>query len=90
MSLTVKWVDHWREPKCAPNPAYPRGIDVDASDGASTTCATTLPHPAKRCGVYVVTCDTCGLRVALTTAGRSDDPRSLKVACISSQGENIQ
>jgi len=79
--LTVEWVDHGREPKCPPNPNYPDGLDVDASDGAERTCATELAHPAPRCGVYVVACRKCGARVAVTTAGRADDPRSLKLAC---------
>lgn len=64
-----------------PNPAFPEGMDVDLSQGSAATCSTNLPYPAKRCGFYVVTCEMCGLRVVVTTAGRPDDPRSLKVAC---------
>lgn len=79
--MKIKWLDRNREPKCAPNPAYPKGKDVDMSDGAANTCYTELPYPAKRCGLYVVECPKCSLVIGVTTAGRPDDPRSLKVAC---------
>lgn len=81
MGLDVKWVDRGREPQCPPNPEHPEGIDVDASHGASKTCQTKLPYPAERCGLYVVKCNSCGMSVALTTAGRTDDPRSVTIAC---------
>lgn len=82
MTLKVEWLDGEREPKCAPNPAYPNGKDMDVSEGAAKTCYVELPCPAPRCGIYAVECPTCGLRIGLTTAGRPDDPRSVKVACI--------
>jgi hypothetical protein len=77
----IEWIDREREPQVKPNPAYPNGIDLDLADGAEQRCTTPLPYPAKRIGLYVVECRTCGLRVACTTAGRSDDPRSITVAC---------
>ena len=81
-ALKVEWIDDHREPKCAPNPAHPDGIDLDCSAGAVATCATELrPYPTPRCGFFLVTCDTCGQRIMITTAGRPDDPRSLKMAC---------
>lgn len=79
--LIVEWIDHGREPQCAPNPKYSAGVDVDISGGAERACTTKLPYPAQRCGAYVVTCEVCGTRVGVTTAGRPDDPRSVKVAC---------
>lgn len=79
--LEATWIDGGQEPQCRPNPNYPNGIDVDASQGASRTCRIDLPYPAKRCGAYLVTCDVCDLSVGVTTAGRPDDPRSVKVAC---------
>lgn len=81
MSLKVKWRDAGREPQCAPNPAYPDGIDLDLSQGAERTCSTNLPYPARRCGSYLISCKRCGQTFACTTAGRPDDPRSVKVAC---------
>lgn len=80
-NFSIEWIDHKREPQCAPNPAYPKGKDCDCSDGAKHTCTAALPYPAKRCGLYIVECEACGLRVAITTAGRPDDPRSVKLAC---------
>ena len=79
--LKVKWVDRGREPKCAPNPEYPEGIDIDASGGEKLTCEVSLPYPAKRCGYFLVTCNKCYQSILVTTAGRPDDPRHLKVAC---------
>ena len=79
--MKVEWHDAGREPQCAPNPQYPNGIDLDCADGAEATCMTGLPYPAKRCGLYTVTCELCGQTVAVTTAGRPDDPRTLKMAC---------
>lgn len=81
MTITIEWIDGEREPKVAPNPKYPDGIDLDMSDGSSNSCITALPYPAPRCGVYVVKCDLCGLVVAITTAGRPDDPRTVKLPC---------
>jgi DNA-directed RNA polymerase subunit RPC12/RpoP len=79
--MKIEWIDAGREPSCKPNPAYPDGIDIDLSRGASVRCQTALPYPARRCGAYVVECPVCGIRVMVTTAGRPDDPRSVKIAC---------
>jgi hypothetical protein len=81
MAIKVEWIDRHREPQCPPDPAYPGGKDVDASLGAERTCSTDLPYPAKRCGLYVVECQICGIRVWVTTAGRPDDPRKITIPC---------
>jgi hypothetical protein len=52
------------------------------SKGAAKTCSTSLPYPATRCGLYLVTCDICHTRNVVTSAGRRDDPRSIKLACL--------
>lgn len=80
-ALTVEFLDANREPKCAPNPEFPNGKDVDASFGSPDTCSAEIPYPAPRCGVMLVKCKKCGLTIGLTVAGRIDDPRSVKVAC---------
>lgn len=80
----VKWFDGKREAKCPPFPEYPNGKDVDGSFGAQTTCVVKLPYPAKRCGHFEVRCKACGMNVVVTTAGRPDDPRSVKMASRSS------
>lgn len=81
--MKVEWVDFEREPRCAPNPNFPDGVDADTSEGAMKTCIAQLPYPAKRCGMYTVECPKCGIKVGCTTAGRPDDPRSIKIACYS-------
>jgi hypothetical protein len=82
--MKITWHDAGREPQCAPNPAYPDGIDVvtpDARQLGVATCKVALPYPAKRCGHFYVVCETCGYSVVLTTAGRRDDPRTVEIAC---------
>ena len=81
-SFKVQWIDRRREPQCPPNPLYPNGIDLDgASRLGIATCRTDLPYPAKRCGFYYVECTICGSNAMITTAGRSDDPRSVHIPC---------
>ena len=77
----LAWIDHGREPQCEPNPDYPDGKDCDVTLGQRPACRSTLPYPARRCGAYIVTCKRCGYRVAVTTAGRPDDPRSIMIPC---------
>jgi ferredoxin len=78
----VEWIDLGTEPQCQPDPNYPKGKDVVPDMPADAkACTVKLPYPAKRCGVYVISCSVCALRVGVTTAGRADDPRSIKVPC---------
>lgn len=81
MRSKIAFVSTGRLPQCPPDPAYPLGIDIDLSGGATKTCKTSLPYPAPCCGTWIVVCDDCGYGVAVTAAGRIDDPRTLKVAC---------
>ena len=76
----ITWIDHEREPRVAPNPNFPNGRDIDASNG-QPSCEVSLPYPARRCGMYIVHCKQCNELSAVTTAGRPDDPRSVKFAC---------
>ncbi len=85
MTLTAEWIDKEREPVCPPQPQFPNGTDVDLSAGAAKTCSIEVPYPAKRCGLYIITCETCGQTNALTTAGRIDDPRKITFACFSNR-----
>ena len=81
MTLRVIWIDGGRKAKELPDMNYPNGIALDMSEGAVTTCSTPLPYPAKRCGAYQIACTVCGLRALVTTAGRCDDPCSVKLGC---------
>jgi hypothetical protein len=77
----IRWHDSGREPQVAPNPSYPDGIDLDLTLGLRPCCKIALPYPARRCGYYSVACLDCGMHVAVTTAGRPDDPRSVTLPC---------
>jgi hypothetical protein len=79
--FNIKWTDHGREPQYAPDPKFPDGVGLDLSKGAKNTCCASLPYPARRCGFYSVVCCKCKIKVAITTAGRVDDPRSVIIAC---------
>lgn len=80
--MKIEFIDSGREPQCAPDPSYPDGIAlVDLSEGVTLTCTAELPYPAPRIGLMEVECERCGLRVAVTVAGRPDDPRSVKLGC---------
>ncbi len=81
MSFDVEWRDAGREPQVAPNPDYPLGKDIDLADPGGPACKESLPYPARRCGVYIVECNICGRKIGLTTAGRPDDPRSIRIPC---------
>jgi hypothetical protein len=44
-------------------------------------CFVKLPYPAVRVGMWRVACETCGVSVVVTAAGRPDDPRSVRIPC---------
>ena len=85
MTIEVVFLDSGREPQCKPDPKYPNGRDIEIPRGSipgnSTWCCSNLPYPAPRCGVYEITCNNCGLKVALTVTGRVDDPRTITIPC---------
>ena len=80
MKFDITWIDSGREPQCAPDPRFPQGKDV-TSPVEGPFCKAALPYPAKRCGYYRVVCLNCHVAIAVTTAGRPDDPRSIEVPC---------
>lgn len=86
----IEWVDSGREPQQRSDPRYPQGVNLDISAGRMPCCAVKLPYPAQRCGYFVVTCDFCGQRVMITTAGRKDDPRSVRLACHRDEDTKLQ
>ncbi len=67
--------------RCKPNPEYPNGIALDASAPDSLTCSVELPYPAPECGWWEVRCRECTASVAITAAGRPDDPVSVRISC---------
>jgi hypothetical protein len=75
------WFDTGLEPREAPDLRYPRGVELDVTNGKRPACLVELPYPALRLGAYVVMCDFCGMKVGCATAGRADDPRSIRIPC---------
>lgn len=81
MSHTVVFKGNGRKAQCEPNPDYPDGIALDICEGLQTSCLVRLPYPAKECGIHMVRCNDCGMSVAITAAGRPDDPISVRIPC---------
>jgi hypothetical protein len=85
MPHKIDWIDSGRWPSQPPDPAFPDGCVLDVSRGCQQTCRVDLPYPAKRIGQYIIVCERCGTNAMVTTAGRRDDPRSIRLACKQSQ-----
>ena len=68
-------------PQCPPNPDYPNGVDVQEAAPGVPSCRADLPYPAPERLVWQVRCRRCGFSLAITAAGRLDDPRSVTVPC---------
>lgn len=83
MSHTLSYMVRGGPPKSPPNPAFPQGVDVDLSDNAKVSCLVVLPYPNpnKNIGTWMIRCDQCKQIVAVTAAARSDDPRTVRLAC---------
>lgn len=82
----IEWVPRagGRKPTVAPDPAFPNGKDIDLSDPELPRCRGDLPlavWPARGLGLLLIDCRRCGIRDALTTAGRPDDPVSYTRNC---------
>lgn len=77
---TITWVTKGRKAKCEPDPNFPKGRPLDASNG-DLSCKVDIPYPAPECGMYIIKCEQCGMSVGITAAGRPDDPISLQMPC---------
>jgi len=80
-NLKLTFLSHDRPPRCAPDPAYPHGRALDLSKGSKESCAVALPYPAECCGAWLIVCQMCSQHYVVTTAGRIDDPRSVRLPC---------
>lgn len=81
--FSVEWNDMGRKPETPPNPAYPEGIDVDATKGQRPACFVPIPYPTghENIGYWLITCRVCRAKGIVTAASRPDDPRSLMMPC---------
>lgn len=79
--FSVDWIDADREATYPADPGYPNGVAIDVALDAPHACRVELPWPAARVGQWVVVCRECGFAVALETAGRCDDPQSVRMPC---------
>lgn len=75
----INFLSTGRQPECTPNPEYPHGIDLDP--GERPACLASLPYPADCVGTWIVSCKRCKTSVAITAAGRPDDPRTIMIPC---------
>lgn len=81
MTIDVTFLDSGHEPREKPDPAYPNGRDIRLCTAVQKSCGFNVPYPAPRCGVYSIKCSDCGIVVAVTVAGRPDDPRTVTIPC---------
>lgn len=80
--IDVKFIDSGRDPTQKADPRFPNGKRIDLTTAFDKkSCTRNVPFPAPRCGVYVVTCRTCGYSAAITVAGRADDPNMVTLPC---------
>ena len=78
--IHIEWYSEGEAPKCKPDPAYPNGKALE-SPGPGRRCVAPLPYPSPCIGAYRLVCDKCGMQVAVTAAGRPDDPVSVEIVC---------
>ena len=81
--VKIEFISHGRKAQCPPNPDYPNGKDVDATNGEDGIWVE-LPYPAPECGVFIVSGSHIK-KTAITAAGRPDDPRNVKIALLKEQ-----
>jgi hypothetical protein len=79
--FSVDWIDGGRIASYPPDVAYPNGVAIDVALDAARACRVELACPAAGVGLWLVVCRGCGFAIALSTAGRADDPRSVRVPC---------
>lgn len=80
-AFKIEWIDYGTDSEVSANPAFPEGLGVDISAGEKLTCQCVLPYPAKRCGIFHVTCTICDFHFKVETFGRADDTRIVICPC---------
>ena len=85
-TCSIKFVPSGRgKARCAPDPHYPKGKHIDISE-SRLSCSVELPYPAPECGHLLIRCELCSMYIAVTAAGRPDDPTSIVFPCKLAQG----
>lgn len=79
--FAIDWINAHRTATYPTDPSYPNGVAIDLALSARKACRVELPYPAASCGLWVVMCHACGFVVALATAGRADDPHTVRLPC---------
>jgi hypothetical protein len=77
----VSWLKRADRSTQKPDPAYPNGVIANLSKGAVQVCQVNLQYPAPCPGTHFIRCKLCGITVAVTAAGRVDDPTVAVIAC---------
>jgi hypothetical protein len=83
--LRVTWKGTGQQPTQPPNPEFPNGCEVHLAAPDQPTCAASLPYPAPCIGGHLIECSRCGARVAVSAAGRPDDPHTVHIRCRADQ-----
>jgi hypothetical protein len=82
----ITWSMHEHEPQSV-NLNCPDGTHVDLSRKRRPACVISVPYPAPpRPGLFRIKCVKCGAYAHVPTAGRPDDPRSIRLACRRPEG----
>jgi len=77
----ITWSRHEHEPQPV-NVGYPEGTHVDLSQKRQPACTVSVPYPTSpQLGLFRIRCNACGSYVLVPTCGRSDDAKSVKLAC---------
>ena len=74
--------------RCPADPQFPDGVRATMARSGAPSCTIEFPYPAPECGHWQAVCRLCGFSIAITAAGRADDPRSLTVNCLRKAGLN--
>ena len=77
----ARWVDQERVSTYPADPAYPHGAAIDVALDAAHACRLALPSPTVGCGLWVIKCRRCHYALCVGTAGRPDDPCSVRIPC---------
>lgn len=77
----ITWLKRAERATQKPNPEYPNGMIANLSGGAVQACQVNLEYPAPCPGTHLIHCKLCDVNVAITAAGRVDDPVVAIIAC---------